>query len=72
MFKLCYEKRINVVKYRVEGTYIHSRMEGEVDTVKLNTQSPQIAEGLSKQTERQQGQAKLRKMRQSEVRLGYL
>ena len=40
-----------MVKYRVKGTYIHSRMEGEVDTVKLNTQSPQIAEGLSKQTE---------------------
>ena len=50
MFKLCYEKTSNVVKYRVVGTYIHSRMEGEVDTVKLNTQSPQIAEGLSKQT----------------------
>jgi len=25
-------------------------MEGEVDTVKLNTQSPQIAESVSKQT----------------------
>ena len=51
MFKVCYEKRSNVVKYRVKGTYIHSRMEGEVDTVKLNAQSPQIAESLSKQTE---------------------
>ena len=40
-----------MVKYCVKGTYIHSRMEGEVDTVKLNAQSPQIAESLSKQTE---------------------
>ena len=58
MFKLCYEKTSNVVKYRVVGTYIHSRMEGEVDTVKLNTQSSQIAESLSKQNETLTGTSK--------------
>ena len=40
----------SLVKYRLEYIF-YSRMEGDVDTVKLNTSLPPVAEQVSKQTE---------------------